>query len=87
MADCLNGNTHGPIHIQVGGGWDTSNRLEDTNVSFLKVNRLFVLVYYSLPYYRILVCCRVFLVYYILNYFGVTVLHDAQRIVKSLTVQ
>ncbi len=35
MSQCMNGNTHGPIHIMIGGAWDDSEVWTD-NTSFLE---------------------------------------------------
>eukprot|EP01034_Spumella_vulgaris_P026148 gene26150-32683_t len=34
--NCLNGRTHGPVHIMIGGSWNEGDTLADSVVSFLK---------------------------------------------------
>ena len=37
MHDCLNGNTHGPVHIYIGGTWgQTSDLWDDDDITFLQ---------------------------------------------------
>ena len=37
MNDCLNGNTHGPVHILIGGAWgENTTQWDDTDVDFLR---------------------------------------------------
>ena len=38
MANCLNGATHGPVHIQIGGAWGVEEDLfDDPDLGFLDV--------------------------------------------------
>ena len=38
MANCLNGATHGPVHIMIGGAWGNSKVTEDSDLQFLDVS-------------------------------------------------
>ena len=37
MADCLNGVTHGPVHILIGGTWGEDDSEFDEDTKFLQV--------------------------------------------------
>eukprot|EP00595_Chromulina_sp_UTEXLB2642_P000635 CAMPEP_0196765246 /NCGR_PEP_ID=MMETSP1095-20130614/7870_1 /TAXON_ID=96789 ORGANISM="Chromulina nebulosa, Strain UTEXLB2642" /NCGR_SAMPLE_ID=MMETSP1095 /ASSEMBLY_ACC=CAM_ASM_000446 /LENGTH=405 /DNA_ID=CAMNT_0042122971 /DNA_START=677 /DNA_END=1894 /DNA_ORIENTATION=- len=36
MNQCINGNTHGPVHILIGGAWGEGNTLDDDDISSLR---------------------------------------------------
>eukprot|EP01035_Chromulina_nebulosa_P018000 gene18000-23638_t len=43
MLNCLNGVTHGPVHVKIGGAWDNSDLFTDGDVHFLKsIDRVLV---------------------------------------------
>ncbi len=37
MADCVNGVTHGPVHILIGGTWGEGDLFDNRDLSFLQV--------------------------------------------------
>ena len=42
MNDCLNGETHGPVHVYTGGSWGESSNLWDSNINFISgMDKLF----------------------------------------------
>ena len=36
MTNCLNGVTHGPVHVLIGGAWGQGNTFDDGDINFVR---------------------------------------------------